>query len=135
MATKMATKTAKTTKQKPGKRGSIGTETFDQIEKLVAADKIGRTEAFKRLAQKTGRQQGTVAANYYRVARKRGATLAPRRRRGLGAASGGAALGLLQRAAAALGDVGALVRKLEVEIVRLRKENQRFAAIRRLMAR
>jgi hypothetical protein len=76
-----------------------------------------------------------VAANYYRVARKRGATLAPRRRRGLGAASGGAALGSLQRAAAALGDVGALVRKLEAEIVRLRKENQRFAAIRRLMAR
>lgn len=127
----MATKA----KKKPGKRGSIGTETFDQIEKLVAAEKIGRTEAFKRLSQKTGRQVGTVAANYYRVARKRGATLAPRRRRGLGGLGGAAAQGSLQRAAAALNDVGTLVRKLEAEIVRLRKENQRFTAIRRLMSR
>jgi hypothetical protein len=128
MRTNMATKA----KKKPGKRGSIGTDTFEQIEKLMAAEKIGRTEAFKRLSQKTGRRAGTVAANYYRVARKRGATLAPRRRRGLG---GAAAQGSLQRAAAALNDVGALVRKLEAEIVRLRKENHRFTAIRRLMSR
>ncbi|MGH7787097.1 MAG: hypothetical protein ACRERC_09550 [Candidatus Binatia bacterium] len=119
-------------KPKSAKRGSIGTEIFEQVEKMVAADKIGRTEAFRRVATKSGRQQGTVAANYYRVARQRGTKLAPRRRRGEG---GGAGKPMLKRAIAALDDVASLFRKLEDEILHLRKENARFAAIRRLMSR
>ncbi|MDX2166210.1 MAG: hypothetical protein SF182_04080 [Deltaproteobacteria bacterium] len=120
-------------KRKTAGRGSVGTEIFEQIEKLMASDKIGRTEAFRRLADKSGRQLGTVAANYYRVARQRGAKLAPRRRRAGGgkAASGGNAA--LLRAVAALEDVSAVFRKLEAEILQLRKENERFAAVRRLI--
>jgi hypothetical protein len=118
-------------KKKRAKRGNVGTEIFEQIEKMMVAEKIGRTEAFRRLAAKSGRQLGTVAANYYRVARQRGAKLAPRRRRG----GTGAMHSVLQRAVAALGDVGSLFRKLEDEIAQLRKENQRFAAIRKLIGR
>lgn len=121
------------TKAKAAKRGSIGTEIFEQVEKMVAADKIGRTEAFRRVATKSGRQQGTVAANYYRVARQRGTKLAPRRRRGDGGGASGKPM--LKRAMAALDDVATLFRKLEEEILHLRKENARFAAIRRLMSR
>src|SRR5215470_1862986 len=120
----------KSRKRKRARRGSIGTEIFEQVEKMVADQKIGRTEAFRRLAAKTGRQQGTVAANYYRVARQRGAKLAPRRRRGGGGAGTGS---VLKRALAALEDVSGLFRRLEDEIASLRKENQRLAAIRRLV--
>ncbi len=126
----MATKKAK--RRKRAKRGGIGAQIFDQVEKLVANQQIGRTEAFRRLAAKTGRQQGTVAANYYRVARQRGAKLAPRRRRGVAGAN---TRSVLKRALAALSDVTGLFRKLEGEISGLRKENLRLAAIRRLVAR
>lgn len=126
MAAKSKAKSAKS-----AKRGSIGTEIFEQVERMVAADKIGRTEAFRRVATKSGRQQGTVAANYYRVARQRGTKLAPRRRRGEGGGTAGKPL--LKRAIAALGDVAGLFRKLEEEILHLRKENERLVAIRRLM--
>jgi hypothetical protein len=119
-------------KQKAQKRGNVGAEIFEQIEKLIGEHKIGRTEAFRRLSAKSGRQQGTIAANYYRLARQRGAKLAPRRRRGAGGAATG---GVVKRALAALEEASGLFRKLEEEIVHLRKENLRLAAIRRLMGR
>lgn len=122
-------------KRKTAARGSVGTEIFDQIEKLMATDKIGRTEAFRRLADKSGRQLGTVAANYYRVARQRGTKLAPRRRRGAAGKSSSAGNSALLRAVAALEEVSAVFRKLEAEIAQLRKENERFAAIRRLIGK
>jgi hypothetical protein len=59
--------------------GVIGEQIFDQVEKLVAGG-MNRTQAFAKISADSGRQAGTVAANYYRVARKRGTT-APRRRR------------------------------------------------------
>lgn len=121
-------------KKRQAKRGEVGPEIFAQIEKMVAAEKIGRTEAFRRLAEKTGRQQGTVAANYYRVARSKGAKLAPRRRR-LGGGRAGSAHVVVQRAAAALEEVSGVIRKLEDQILQLRRENQRVAAIRRLVTR
>jgi hypothetical protein len=121
-------------KKRSAKRGEVGPEIFAQIEKMVAAEKIGRTEAFRRLAQKTGRQPGTVAANYYRVARRKGAKLAPRRRR-LPGGRAGSAHAVVQRAAAALDEVGGVIRKLEEQILALRRENQRMTAIRRLVAR
>jgi hypothetical protein len=123
---------AKATKAKPAKRGNVGTEIFDQVEKLVADQEIGRTEAFRRIAAKSGRQQGTVAANYYRVARQRGAKLAPRRRRGTGGVNSGS---VMKRALAALDQVTGHFRRLEEEIAALRKENRRLAAIRRLIGR
>jgi hypothetical protein len=122
-------------KKKKVARGNVGAEIFDQIEKIMVSDKVGRTEAFRRLADKSGRQLGTVAANYYRVARQRGTKLAPRRRRGSGGKAAAGANTALLRAVAALEDVSAMFRKLEDEIQQLRKENQRFAAIRKLIGK
>src|SRR5262245_54205 len=104
-------------KPKARKRGQIGAEIFEQIERMVSEGGIGRTEAFRRLSTKTGRQQGTIAANYYRIARQRGAKLAPRRRRG--GFGGGATGAAVKRALGALEEVTAMFRKLEDEVGRL----------------
>ncbi|HEX2587599.1 MAG TPA: hypothetical protein VHL51_04990 [Gaiellales bacterium] len=62
--------------------GEIGEQIYDQVEKLVA-DGMNRTEAFAKISADSGRRAGTVAANYYRVARKRaGGSLRPRSKRG-----------------------------------------------------
>jgi hypothetical protein len=52
--------------------GEIGEQIFEQVEKLVSEEGLKRHEAFQRISQESGRRAGTVAANYYRVARKRG---------------------------------------------------------------
>jgi hypothetical protein len=58
--------------------GEVGEQIFEQVEKLVAGG-MNRTEAFAKISADTGRRAGTVAANYYRVARKRaGGSLRPR---------------------------------------------------------
>src|SRR6478752_5502448 len=53
--------------------GEVGEQIFEQVEKLVAGG-MNRTEAFAKISADSGRRAGTVAANYYRVARKRAAT-------------------------------------------------------------
>ena len=60
--------------------GAVGKATFEQVEALTKQGKT-KTEAFEQIASDTGRNRGTVAANYYRVARASGA-LKPRKRRG-----------------------------------------------------
>ena len=60
--------------------GSIGKDTFEKVEALTKKGK-SKTEAFAQVASDTGRNPGTVAANYYRVARANGTTTKPRRRR------------------------------------------------------
>src|SRR6476659_160475 len=61
--------------------GEVGEQIFEQVEKLVAGG-MNRTEAFAKISADSGRRAGTVAANYYRVARKRaGGSLRPRTRR------------------------------------------------------
>lgn len=104
---------------------------------MVASDKISRSEAFRRLSEKSGRKAGTVAANYYRVARKRGVKL--RRRPGrpprIGRGGGRALWRGASRTLAVLNELGALIRAQTAEIDRLRRENSRFAEIRRLLAR
>jgi hypothetical protein len=76
--------------------GEIGEQIYEQVEKLVASG-MNRTEAFGKISADTGRRAGTVAANYYRVARKRaGGSLRPRRRAG-GASRGAAASAPAQR--------------------------------------
>ena len=59
--------------------GSVGKETFEQVEALVKQGK-SKSEAFAQVASDTGRNTGTVSANYYRVARANG-VVKPRRRR------------------------------------------------------
>jgi len=68
--------------------GVIGEQIFEQVEKLVKGG-MSRTDAFKKISADSGRREGTVAANYYRVARKRaGGALRPRRRSGARRAAG-----------------------------------------------
>lgn len=59
--------------------GSVGKETFEQVEALVKQGKR-KSEAFAQVATDTGKNTGTVSANYYRVARANG-TVKPRPRR------------------------------------------------------
>jgi hypothetical protein len=123
----------------PGGRGRIGAEIFDQVERMLAEDKVTRSEAFKRVSAQSGRKPGTVAANYYRVARQRGTPLASRGRRAEGrgrarARTGGNEVGpALRKALAALDELSGAVRRQEQEIQRLRAENASFEQIRRLM--
>lgn len=64
--------------------GVIGEQIYEQVETLVAGG-MNRTQAFAEISRESGRQAGTVAANYYRVARKRaGGSLRPRTRRTTG---------------------------------------------------
>jgi hypothetical protein len=53
-------------------RGSKGEEIFERVNELTEAEGLNRSEAFARIADSTGSRAGAVAANYYRVARKRG---------------------------------------------------------------
>lgn len=122
------------------KRGNIGKEIFEQVEKLVSEQKIPRLTAFKQLSQKTGRRVGTVAANYYRVARKSGAKLRRRKtgRVGRPAAAARRAVRRGRRSASTrvgqlLQDLIALVRNQEAELERLVRENKRLGEIRRLL--
>jgi hypothetical protein len=62
--------------------GVIGEQIFEQVEGLVKGG-MSRTDAFKKISADSGRREGTVAANYYRIARKRaGGSLRPRRKSG-----------------------------------------------------
>ncbi len=93
--------------------GVIGEQIFAQVEKLVKGG-MSRTDAFKKISADSGRREGTVAANYYRVARKRaGGSLRPRRgTRTRRAAAAPAVRTRRAVAAGSNGDVDALTRSL-----------------------
>ena len=111
-------------------RGGVGNEIFDQVERLMAEEGLSRTNAFQRLSEMTGRRAGTVAANYYRVARQRGAPLQPRAPRGSRSGSGSSSRRQAPKRAAAApsGDVdAALARAMDSlqELAGLVKSQQR----------
>ncbi len=126
-------------------RGNIGNEIFEQVEKIVADEGLTRTQAFQKLSEQTGRRAGTVAANYYRVARQRGAPLQPRRRRGSarGPARGGGrrrgstggAEAALARASDAIRELEAIVRNQERELASLREQAAVVDQLRRTLDR
>ncbi len=121
-------------------RGSVGNEIFDEVERLVA-DGMNKSQAFKEISTRSGREEGTVAANYYRVARQRGVSLRPRRRRGESPARGRSAAGAgdvasaLAKATAALDELAKAVRRQDQELARLREEASGLAELRRLAKR
>jgi hypothetical protein len=126
------------------RRGSIGNEIFEQVEKLVREEGLTRTQAFQRLSDTTGRRAGTVAANYYRVARQRGAPLQPRAPRGAGrrrpgrprrGAGAGGADAALERAMEALQELGAVVRRQEKELAALREQAEQVDRLRTWMSK
>jgi hypothetical protein len=59
--------------------GSVGRETFERVEALVKQGK-SKSEAFQQVGADTGRNVGTVSANYYRVARAAGALKSRKRK-------------------------------------------------------
>jgi hypothetical protein len=94
--------------------GVIGEQIFEQVETLVKGG-MSRTDAFKKISADSGRREGTVAANYYRVARKRaGGSLRPRRRTRTRRATASTTATRSRRAAGASGDgdIDALTRSL-----------------------
>ncbi len=124
----------------PNPRGGVGNQIFDEVERLVAGG-MNKSQAFNDISQRTGRESGTVAANYYRVARQRGAELRPRRRRSETPTRRGRAgadsdvRAALAKATAALDELTRAVRAQEQEMTRLRAESQSYAEIRRLARR
>lgn len=124
----------------PSARGGVGNQIFDEVERLVEGG-MNKSQAFNDISQRTGREAGTVAANYYRVARQRGAELRPRRRRGEStprrgrAGAGGDVQAALAKATAALDELTRAVRAQDQEMTRLRAESQSYAELRRLARR
>jgi hypothetical protein len=130
--------------EQTSRRGSVGNEIFDQVERLVSTEGLSRTQAFQRISEQTGRRAGTVAANYYRVARQRGATLQPRKPRGTaarrraprrGAAAGGNADAALAKAMDALQELAGVVRQQEKELAGLREQADQMERLRALISK
>ncbi len=121
-------------------RGRIGVEIFERVEELVQGEGLTRTQAFERISEETDRRAGTVAANYYRVARQRGAALQPRtpragrRPRGAGRPRGTSDVeGALARVGAALDELTQAVRRQDQELARLREQAEQFDKLRAWM--
>src|SRR6478735_8672025 len=124
-------------------RGSVGNEIYDQVEKLMREEGLSRTNAFQRLSEMTGRRAGTVAANYYRVARQRGAKLQPRGRRASKArasapaartgSGGGDADAALSRAMESLQELAGIVRDQEKELATLRSQVEQVEKLRSML--
>jgi hypothetical protein len=121
-------------------RGRIGLEIYEEVERMTAEGGISRTEAFQRISDSTGRRPGTVAANYYRIARQRGGEgLQPRNRRGPArgrrrrAGSGGDADAVIQRAMGALEELAEVVRRQDAELTRLREQGEQLEKFRKWM--
>lgn len=111
-------------------RGNRGEQVFAEVEQLTTGGAMTRLAAFEAIAKRTGAQPGTVAANYYRVAKKRGAPIRARRARHFRIGSSKAPIAAL---AAALKRIEAVLLAQEAELAILRKEDRRFAALRKLL--
>lgn len=94
--------------------GAVGEATFEQVEALTKQG-MSKTEAFAQIAGDTGRNRGTVAANYYRVARASGA-VKPRKRRGKATKTASSSRARTSRGAAARN--GSDITSLSDELVR-----------------
>lgn len=110
--------------------GGVGERIFAEVEQLTAGGKMKRLAAFNAIAAKTGGQVGTVSANYYRIARKRGVKLRPRQR---GVSGTGSTRRALADVLTALQKLGAALDAQARELATLRKDNQRFNKLRRLL--
>jgi len=108
----------------------IGVQIFDEVEQLTANSAMKRSGAIAQIAERIGSSPGTVAANYYRIARQRGVPLRPRR-----SSNGRRALGkdVSKTLATALRAIEAALRAQEEELAMLRDETRRFEKLRRIL--
>ena len=147
--------------QASGARGSIGKASYEAVRKHIDAGKKA-TEAFKLVAQETGRSTATVQTAYYRVARSLpgggGVQLRPRKktaakralprlplprrprrgaadRRRSGAATPTSAAAIARQLSDAAEALVAHIDRLEKELVDARKDRDRLAAIERALGR
>ena len=150
--------------QASGARGSIGKASYEAVRKHIDAGKKA-TEAFRLVAQETGRSTATVQTAYYRVARSlpggggvqlrprkktaarraaaktaTAATAKPAARRGrppksATAAATGSAAGIARQLSDAAEALVAHIVRLENELVDARKDRDRLAAIERALGR
>jgi hypothetical protein len=149
--------------QASGARGSVGKASYEAVRKHIDAGKKA-TEAFRLVAQETGRSTATVQTAYYRVARSLpgggGVQLRPRKktaakraaaksasattaartpaRRGRPpkAASGGtSAAAIARQLSDAAEALVAHIARLEQEVADARKDRERLAAIERALGR
>jgi hypothetical protein len=146
-----------------GARGSIGKASYEAVRKHIDAGKKA-TEAFRLVAQETGRSTATVQTAYYRVARSLpgggGVQLRPRKKTAAKRASAKVATagkpaarrGRPPKSASAAAPVGsaasiardlsnaaqalvAHISRLESELAESRKDRDRLAAIERALGR
>ena len=148
--------------QASGARGSIGKASYEAVRKHIQAGKKA-TEAFRLVAQETGRSTATVQTAYYRVARSlpggggvqlrprkktaarraaSAATSKPAARRGrpaksasAGAAPTGSAAAIARQLSDAAQALVAHISRLEDELAEARKDRERLAAIERALGR
>jgi hypothetical protein len=148
--------------QASGARGSIGKASYEAVRKHIDEGKKA-TEAFKLVAQETGRSTATVQTAYYRVARSLpgggGVQLRPRKktaakgasaktattartpaRRGrppksAAAATPTSAAAIARQLSDAAEALVAHIAGLEKELAEARKDRERLAAIERALGR
>jgi hypothetical protein len=123
----------------PTPRGGVAEAIFAEVEQMTAGGAMSKSDAFEDISRRTGRRAGTVAANYYRIARKRGVALQPRGRRGTARAQATSGTGTVADALAAaeraVADLAAAVRAQQDELTRLREQAEQFAKLREIIAR
>lgn len=128
-------------KQASVPRGQIGRQTYEQVRKILEEKKLPIGKVFEEVAAATGRQPGTVAVTYYRIARQangptrkpRAAKGAPRGRRRQDANQSGLR-GVMARAAAAIKELEEIIARQAREIERLGNESRLAARIRRVIS-
>src|SRR5258708_29152571 len=104
-------------------RAGVGEQIFREVEQLTSGGRTTRLAAFRAIADRTGRKVGTVTANYYRIARKRGVPLRARKGRGAGRGRTKSAIAAIDGTLRALASV---LRAQAQELGSLRTENQRL---------
>jgi hypothetical protein len=144
-----------------GTRGSIGKASYEAVRKHIDAGKKA-TEAFRLVAEETGRSTATVQTAYYRVARSLpdggGVQLRPRKKPGAkrqaakaagvsrtGARRGrppksaatvsGSAAGAARQLSDAAQALVAHITRLEGELAKALKDSERLADIERALGR
>ncbi len=118
-------------------RGEVGEKIFAEVQRLTEAEKISRSDAFRRIAKERGSSVGSVAVNFYRVANIRGLKLRGRGPRKVGARKAGrpgrGKVATSGKAEALLRELGRLIEHQAKELDALRQENARYDEIRRLL--
>jgi hypothetical protein len=112
-------------------RGQVGPQAYDAVRKIVEEKKLPIGKAFEEVANLTGRQPGTVAVSYYRIARlkggstrkRRGGRTAGRKTHGAKAAAGRVG-SVLSRVSEAIRELEEVIAHQAEEISRLRGESK-----------